>query len=573
MRLLNATNFELRDFLQGDIPPYAILSHTWGDSQEEVLFQDMADLEKARMKPGFQKIDGCCRQARQFDWVWVDSCCIDKSSSAELSEAINSMFQWYKDSHICYAYLSDVVSSPALVWKSRPSSDFEYSRWFSRGWTLQELIAPDVLHFFNRDWENIATRASFASILEKITGIPDRVFHGEDITKHCVLEKMSWARTRKTTRIEDIAYSLLGLFDINMPLLYGEGTRAFTRLQEEILKTSGDYSLFAWEDDQNIVENIFASSPSQFGKVFKDSGGYVLATTGERPVAAPVSIWGSTVKLEMSLGLGDENGFAPAYLHCCIKNQLVCIMVARGIGDTDHIWRRRGQRTLISHSSLSEFSPQLLSFKIMASSTPQSIYNDRYTTFAISKLPPCMQLQLSKRPNAQPMTKNTGDGIILAFVHDTADQNDCTSIQILHGPHENEHVVQKRPEVDYTDLKNYLKSLNKKDEAQEIVENTKECERLDLAFSLIGLYSRAAGCVVTRMRIDGTVLQRSELSDQYCSLTENKDLTSGHFLTVSVKPSSVAGFRVAIVCCEVNGRDLVDPRANLSGHYRPSLAQ
>ncbi len=563
MRLLNAINFELKDFPHDQIPPYAILSHTWGAAEEEVIFQDMVDLERARRKPGFEKIQGCCQQARRdkFEWVWIDSCCIHKTSSAELSEAINTMFQWYKDSYICYAYLSDVFYSPASVWKRPLSDNFRHSRWFSRGWTLQELIAPQVVHFFNRDWENIATRASFASILEYITGVPDRVLRGGSISEYCVLEKMSWARNHKTTRIEDVAYSLLGLFEINMPLLYGEGNKAFVRLQEEILKSCGDYSLFAWEDDRPVVENIFASSPSQFQKVFEDSNN-LRAIPAEQLSAPAPSIWGRVVSLEMQVGSDDEDGFAPAYLNCRLMNQLVCIMVARKIGHDRHTWIRRSGCTLIPLSSLSKFSPKQLCFKIMADSNQQNLYKGRYTSFVVSQLPPCMVL-LPSRPNTQPIKKNIDGEEVFVFVHDTADRNDCTSIHVSHGPHENTYAVPKR--LNFTNVaEDLLLKLNKylatdcssMERLGAVFRNTyedpDEAEQLELTLSTFGLHSRAPLCDVKHIRNDVTVLQQSELSDQYSLLIEMKYAFYSRFLTVSIKPAPEEMFKVEINCHPVD---------------------
>ncbi|KAH8812639.1 heterokaryon incompatibility protein-domain-containing protein [Xylogone sp. PMI_703] len=217
-------------------PKYAILSHTWGEG--EVSYQDMrAGAHQARGKSGFSKIEHCCAQAHQdeFKWVWIDTCCIDKSSSSELSEAINSMYRWYEKSHVCYAYLVDVPPlSPEL-----DEDKFRSSRWFTRGWTLQELIAPQH--------SELGTKASLRFIITEITDISQSVLLNMDyLSDHSVGERMSWAASRSTTRVEDKAYSLLSIFDVNMLLIYGEGPKAFIRLQEEILRRSEDYSLLLW---------------------------------------------------------------------------------------------------------------------------------------------------------------------------------------------------------------------------------------------------------------------------------------------------------------------------------------
>ncbi|RSL45479.1 hypothetical protein CEP54_014253 [Fusarium duplospermum] len=194
---------------------------------------------------------------------------LDKEDSAELSEAINSMYQWYRDSTICYAYLEDVEMED---WDNSMSLQyFTKSRWFTRGWTLQELIAPRTVEFYTSGWAEIGTKRSLIAQIETITGIPARILHGEKVSVCNVAQRMSWASKRQTTRREDRAYSLMGLFQINMPLLYGEGDRAFVRLQEQILRQEEDYSIFAWTLHEDCLETILtgclASSPSQFANM------------------------------------------------------------------------------------------------------------------------------------------------------------------------------------------------------------------------------------------------------------------------------------------------------------------
>ncbi|KAH7364549.1 hypothetical protein BKA65DRAFT_371585, partial [Rhexocercosporidium sp. MPI-PUGE-AT-0058] len=169
-----------------------------------------------------------------WEWVWIDSCCIDKTSSAELSEAINSMFRWYREAQVCYAYLSDVPGGSDWETRQQSNSAFRKSQWFTRGWTLQELLAPEMVVFFDADWEDIGTKNSMQALLSSITGIDNF----KDYALACIAKKMSWASNRETTREEDKAYCLMGLFAVNMPPLYGEGMAAFYRLQIEILKTT-----------------------------------------------------------------------------------------------------------------------------------------------------------------------------------------------------------------------------------------------------------------------------------------------------------------------------------------------
>jgi hypothetical protein len=242
MRLINATTVRLEEFYGDAIPEYAILSHRWLD--EEVSLQDFQS-GAGPNKAGYRKIQLCCEQAVRdgLSYAWVDTCCIDKTSSAELTEAINSMYAWYRESTVCYAYISDVTSSSA-------DDTFERSAWFSRGWTLQELLAPEQVVFYNEAWVRLGTRdeEALTGRIALATGIDEAVLRGTvGLGERSVAQRMSWAARRTTTRAEDRAYSLLGLFGVNMPMLYGEGgARAFVRLQEEIMKGSDDQSLFAW---------------------------------------------------------------------------------------------------------------------------------------------------------------------------------------------------------------------------------------------------------------------------------------------------------------------------------------
>ena len=281
MRLIDAARLELCSFMDDShIPPYAILSHTWGP--DEVTLQQFTDLllrggYHLKGSHGYWKIIKACQQALQdgIHYVWVDTCCIDKTSSAELSEAINSMFRWYADAALCYAYLDDVnVSSEAEMNNSTSNDRFSKdelakSRWFTRGWTLQELIAPRDVVFYGKDWRCIDEKCSMCATLERITGISANVLNGTDrVEDQSIAKRMSWMAARETTRTEDMAYSLMGIFDVNMPLLYGEGPKAFVRLQEEIMKDSADHSLFAWTRPNPHVlkspDSVFADHPTWF---------------------------------------------------------------------------------------------------------------------------------------------------------------------------------------------------------------------------------------------------------------------------------------------------------------------
>ncbi|KAH7063821.1 heterokaryon incompatibility protein-domain-containing protein [Paraphoma chrysanthemicola] len=263
MRLINTTTLVVEEFNPHNVPPYAILSHTW--EEEEMSLQEMRST-RFSTKKGFAKIKRCCVQAAEdgFTHCWIDTCCIDKTSSAELSEAINSMFQWYQESSICYALLSDCFDD-CKVWNARTVRHFADSRWWTRGWTLQELLAPKVVEFYNTEWRRIGSRNSLRKHVSFASGIDEEILGGKDINTCNVAVRMSWAAKRQTTRVEDQAYCLMGLFDVNMPLLYGEGVRAFARLQEEILRVTEDYSLFLWQmHPERSSSCLFADSPADF---------------------------------------------------------------------------------------------------------------------------------------------------------------------------------------------------------------------------------------------------------------------------------------------------------------------
>lgn len=240
MRLLKVNtdgSFGLATFIGNEIRGYAILSHTWEADNQEVTFDDLMS-GMGRNKAGYKKIQFCGEQAQKdgLQYFWVDSCCIDKSSSAELSEAINSMFRWYRNADRCYIYLSDVSTNKRLLSSELPwESDFKKSRWFTRGWTLQELLAPLSAEFFSREGKLLGDKKSLELEIAQITGITSRALQGNPLPQFSVDERMAWMAKRQTTIEEDKVYSLLGIFGVHMPLIYGEGEKnAFRRLREQI---------------------------------------------------------------------------------------------------------------------------------------------------------------------------------------------------------------------------------------------------------------------------------------------------------------------------------------------------
>lgn len=281
MHLINIHTEKLEEFIQSKVPPYAILSHRWGSPEEELNFKEVSKQRIDRRKEGYRKLARACRTAAAYevDYLWIDTCCIDKKSSAELTEAINSMFSWYQDAKICLAYLHDVTSGQETDETSSGSElneffnssehdrSFRSSVWFTRSWTLQELLAPKDVAFFNGSWNYIGTKISKAEAIEAVTGIPGKALRQpSSFRDSTICEKMSWASDRHATRPEDIAYSLMGIFDVNMPLLYGEGMKAFTRLQEEIIRRATDPSFLLWGFG-NKNSSLLASTPVDFRNV------------------------------------------------------------------------------------------------------------------------------------------------------------------------------------------------------------------------------------------------------------------------------------------------------------------
>lgn len=326
----------------GKIPPYAILSHTWGAAEEEVTFKDMVD-NTGKQKTGYRKIEFCGKEAAKkcLQHFWVDTCCIDKSSSAELSEAINSMYHWYREAEICFAYLEDIQPDQnSSVWPGAGS------RWFSRGWTLQELIAPHKVEFFAGDWTFLGTKIECCVELSSITNIHVQALKNRAVSTFSVAQKMSWASGRVTTRSEDIAYCLIGLFDANMPLLYGEGgEKAFIRLQEDIMKNSDDQSLFAWTQPatpRTMHRGLLANSPMDFAH----SSDIIPVRDPRRSHPYSMANAGLRITLLMSplrkLPSGEERLFREGLLNCISENRLdrlVTLCLRRPQPDTDQYVR------------------------------------------------------------------------------------------------------------------------------------------------------------------------------------------------------------------------------------------
>ena len=313
MRLLHAKTLTFEDFLGSNIPVYAIVSHRWGETElsYQSFLRDKEQYVRGHLESyGWAKIVKAAELALQWglQWVWLDMICINKESSAELTEAINSMYDWYRYASTCFVFLPDVEYDEAwdreesstlaftaevdttilpavdhrwahdrpglrilqpIVHKPVPMYEQEFieSTWFGRSWTLQELLAPGSVVFFNSKFQSIGTRNTLAPLIKKATKIPLKFLEDSNgsrplVTEACVAERMRWASHRDATRTEDKAYSMLGLFQVNLPLLYGEGNRAFRRLQIEILKETHDESLLAWMSELALIPGLPSTANS-----------------------------------------------------------------------------------------------------------------------------------------------------------------------------------------------------------------------------------------------------------------------------------------------------------------------
>ncbi|KAK3716341.1 hypothetical protein LTR37_006491 [Vermiconidia calcicola] len=295
MRLIDTATLQLRNNLDSKQH-----SHTWGE--HELSLQDFEQAHK-RTGPGFEKIEQCCRLAGEagIEFAWVDTCCIDKTNSVELTEAVQSMFTWYEDAAVCYAFLDDLAgdqNTRTVV----TGAELKQCRWFTRGWTLQELLAPWHIFFYNQAFKRVGTKVELNKAISDVTGVPINCLSNTWKPEECcIAQRMSWISERQTSRPEDMAYCLLGVFDINMPLDYGEGRRkAFLRLQEQIIARSDDESIFAWtclnSDDNRERRGILAEDPTEF-----KYGGRIRLLDG--PTRPPYSFSNRGLEISVQRGI------------------------------------------------------------------------------------------------------------------------------------------------------------------------------------------------------------------------------------------------------------------------------
>ena len=261
MRLINTHTKTFVEFPEREAPEYAVVSHKWGS--DEVSYSDFLE-DTYRRGRGWLKILKACKiaAARNVHWLWLDACCIDKRNTAEVAKSINSMYKWYQNAKECYAFLPDVN-----VGRSHAdfAHQFRHSVWFERGWTLQELLVPPEVQFYNSTFQYLGRkRNGLDDHISAATGIGlEYLQDSSRIRNASVAERMRWASRRQTTEIEDEAYCLLGLFDISMSPCYGEGEKAFIRLQRKILQKTEDESIFAWWTDRDWT-GLLAPSPAAF---------------------------------------------------------------------------------------------------------------------------------------------------------------------------------------------------------------------------------------------------------------------------------------------------------------------
>lgn len=318
-RLVNASTHALESFTS-EGPPYAILSHVWGS--EEVCLQDW-QLGVKQDSEGHQKVLGTCELALQdgIDYVWVDTCCIDKTNHFELSQAINSMCAWYRDAEVCYVLLSDLdvqveersaqqanhgctqedqdpdADSGTHRMSSAEEATFVDSRYFKRGWTLQEMLAAKVVQFFAADGTYLGNLRNLANVVWAATGIDTLLLNGMKSLDDCSIpEKVSWAAGRSTTKVGDRAYSLLRLLEVSMDLCYGDGIQEFVRLQKEILEQAQGIQVLAWDRTAKSKRKmLLADRPDDFRGC--------SWSTLERSSASGAEVWSTSIGLRESVSV------------------------------------------------------------------------------------------------------------------------------------------------------------------------------------------------------------------------------------------------------------------------------
>lgn len=263
MLLLHTASLELCEF-GSDAPPYGTFSARWED--DTLGHEDLPSPQTAHQRPAFQALQRACSECQNhgLQWLWNDAVCINRRSIDALSKTLNSLAEIYRKSRLCIVYLHDLFDTEA--------SHFDVERglsscsWIKHVWMLPQLIFSTVLQFYDAQWMHIGSKRQLSAELSRITAIEEGVLDGSESLEdypNCV--KMSWAAGLSAEAIEDVAYSLLAVFNVNMTIRYGEGMESFLRLQEEILKNTDDYSLLAWQPIPNqSYRGLLAHSPLEY---------------------------------------------------------------------------------------------------------------------------------------------------------------------------------------------------------------------------------------------------------------------------------------------------------------------
>ncbi|KAK7441763.1 hypothetical protein VKT23_016426 [Stygiomarasmius scandens] len=269
-RLIDVCTLKLVEFHErADVPPYAILSHRWIFGQE-VTLQEFSEVRNAKTsKSGYHKIRAACRQAFKdgFRYIWVDTCCIDKGNHDDVARNIRFMYSYYEKSEVCYAHLADVNVHPGGL-QSEWEWDFQRSEWFERGWTLQELLAPRKVIFFDKHWTRLGTNHDLQDTISWITTIPPEILSGQQsLLDIDPLERMAWAVGRETTKPQDQAYCLLGLLGVSMDPDYDEDVRvSFERLKKAFLNVHPEH-----KDALSSVEDFYSFLNDRYQMARRDA--------------------------------------------------------------------------------------------------------------------------------------------------------------------------------------------------------------------------------------------------------------------------------------------------------------
>jgi tetratricopeptide (TPR) repeat protein len=429
----------LADFRGKTIPPYAILSHRWSDS--EILIEDVSNETYKEKEEGYRKLGFCAKQAAQdeLQYFWIDTCCIDRWNNNERSKAINSMFQWYKNAAQCYVFLTDVSVSTATepVQRSDWETSFRASAWFTRGWTLQELIAPVSIEFFSREGRRIGDKASLDQLLHNITNIPLAALRNCPLNEFTTSERERWVETRRTKEEEDIVYCLLGILGVSMPTAYGEGQEsARSRLQAELEGAGNAPSIIPFSRNHRFVgresqlaeleAKLFSNDQSTTTLAIVGPGG-----TGKSQLALEVAhrtrqnnkgcsvFWidagdkhslcqsyASVAQKLSILGWDDDQEDMKQTIQHCVAEMSVrqCLLI---LDNTEHTTLRSGGSSTTEAADLADFLPQSklcsVIFTTTNSNTAKTLASRN--VIALQELTPNTALRMLQVRLAKPLSK------------------------------------------------------------------------------------------------------------------------------------------------------------------------